>query len=215
MEKQASIDFINVYREDIYHYQLAGFFGLDQSEMINNIFDESLKKGVNKFIFELTELNFISSAGIGAFLGHIKKIKEKKGDMVFVNMPEKIKRVFHAFIITNYFKIVDDVNQALDYFENLEQKEKTLVIEPETQKEDIEDQELSQQYFSSKTTLSSIVILSVPIQVVGYDPSYSTFTIEILQSLFQFCTELAKHYNQVTKRSFFFHKPVSKSNFTR
>ncbi|MBR4026741.1 MAG: STAS domain-containing protein [Lachnospiraceae bacterium] len=54
---------------------------------------KSVINGIEKLIFDFTELEYISSAGLRVLLG-AQKIMNKQGDMVVKNVNETINEVF-------------------------------------------------------------------------------------------------------------------------
>ncbi len=76
---------------------------------INNLIDSNVKY----LVFNCNGLTYISSTGIGAFTSFLKKLKQKKGDMVLFGLQSKVMEVFELLGFTKFFKIAVDLNEAL------------------------------------------------------------------------------------------------------
>lgn len=101
--------------------QLAGILNAETTpkldSMINNI---SLDKHAPNILMNLEELSFISSAGIGIFIGSIGKIREKKGDIRFCNVGNSIKRVFELLEMEDFFVFYTSLKEAeSDFYQKL------------------------------------------------------------------------------------------------
>jgi anti-sigma B factor antagonist len=69
-----------------------------------------------KIIVNFTDLAYISSAGLGVFMGFIENIRENKGDIKLTNMSEKIFRVFDLLGFPTLYQIFSDETEAHDKF---------------------------------------------------------------------------------------------------
>ena len=67
-------------------------------------------------IVNFKDLNYISSAGLGVFMGFIENIRENKGDIKLSAMKPKIYRVFDLLGFPSLYEIFDDEEQAIAKF---------------------------------------------------------------------------------------------------
>ncbi len=79
---------------------------------LQNLIDEEKYKIVVNF----NELSYISSAGLGVFMGFIETIREKKGDIKLSNMNPKIYRVFDLLGFPTLYDILDTDEEAKKKF---------------------------------------------------------------------------------------------------
>lgn len=63
-----------------------------------------LNKGKYKIVVDLSNVNYISSAGWGIFIGEIKKIRENAGDLKLAGM---IADVFEVFQLLEFHSILE------------------------------------------------------------------------------------------------------------
>jgi anti-sigma B factor antagonist len=60
----------------------------------------------------MTELNYISSAGLGVFMGFIEEIREKNGDIKLSNMTDKVYKVFDLLGFPALYQIFKEEAEA-------------------------------------------------------------------------------------------------------
>ncbi len=66
-----------------------------------------------KYVFlDFTELEFLSSAGVGSILGTIEILREAGGDIVICNASEKILHILDVLDLTDYLTIKKSVEEA-------------------------------------------------------------------------------------------------------
>jgi len=69
-----------------------------------------------KIIVSFKELTYISSAGLGVFMGFIEEVRSGGGDIKLTNMNQKIYRVFDLLGFPTLFEIRDDEGHAVGSF---------------------------------------------------------------------------------------------------
>jgi anti-anti-sigma factor len=90
-----------------------------ETESFSLITRTMVKGGVRKVVFDLKGVEFIDSIGLSVLINTAKMIRAGKGDVVLVNVPERIEEIMrplnmNRFIISlrseaeisNYFKLV-------------------------------------------------------------------------------------------------------------
>lgn len=71
-----------------------------------------------RIIVNFEELTYISSAGLGVFMGFIESIRENKGDIKLSTMSSKIFRVFDLLGFPSLYDIVDTEQEAFQKFDS-------------------------------------------------------------------------------------------------
>lgn len=75
--------------------------------------DKALAAGVINFIFDLEDLNYISSQSIGIF-GNLKDtVKPYKGDVAMYGLRGKVLELFSLLGFTSYFIVTNDIYEAI------------------------------------------------------------------------------------------------------
>lgn len=90
--------------EGIYTFKLAGSLGVEGSGGLTKLFDACLKEKVYSIIIDLSQVDFISSAGMGVFLSVVGELREHNGDIIFMAMPDKIRKIFSSLDVLDYFE---------------------------------------------------------------------------------------------------------------
>jgi len=80
-------------------------------------FEKSLQTLVDedriRIVVNLSELNYISSAGLGVFMGFIEDIRNKGGDIKLAELTEKVFRVFDLLGFPLLYDIFQKEEEAI------------------------------------------------------------------------------------------------------
>jgi len=84
------------------------------TELIRDLLDYNIeKKEVLHALFDMEDISFMDSSGIGLILGRYKKIKAKKGRVGFINVPPDILKIMKISGIFLLAKLFDSEKEAL------------------------------------------------------------------------------------------------------
>ncbi len=78
-------------------------------------FQERLKEGRNRFVVDMSEVDFVSSSGWGALSSALKRCKEKGGGLALYGMRGQVKRVYRIMGFRVILKSFDDLREAIKY----------------------------------------------------------------------------------------------------
>ena len=95
---------------------ISGFLDAHTAPVLEKEIQRSIEDGRYKILVNFQELGYISSAGLGVFMGFIEQVREKGGDIKMCGMNEKIYRVFDLLGFPTLYDIVDDEKTAIDNF---------------------------------------------------------------------------------------------------
>lgn len=101
---------------DVSILHLHGFLDAHTAPRFEEALQNLLREERVKIIVSMSELDYISSAGLGVFMGFIEEIREKKGDIKLSNMSEKVFKVFDLLGFPSLYEIYDDETAALEKF---------------------------------------------------------------------------------------------------
>ncbi len=90
----------------------------NSTQFQRNIEEIINKKEYNKIIFNCDGLSYVSSTGIGAFTSLMKACGLAGIEMALSNIRPRVYEVFALLGFTNFFRIFDDENYALEHFSN-------------------------------------------------------------------------------------------------
>lgn len=72
-----------------------------------------ITKGCKRFVIDVSELEYITSAGLRSILAVAKKIKAEQGTIAFCGLDGMVKEVFEMSFFTQMFPIHETLDQAL------------------------------------------------------------------------------------------------------
>jgi anti-sigma B factor antagonist len=101
---------------DIVIVKLLGYVDQSNSHQIEKVISDLIQSRKQKFVFDLSELIYMSSAGWGIFVGEVKSVREVGGDIKVASMSPEIYDVFQ---VLEFYHILDDystVEEAVSSF---------------------------------------------------------------------------------------------------
>lgn len=104
--------------DDVKVLELHGFLDAHTAPTFEQTIEDQVKAKRFKILINLSNLEYISSAGLGVFMGFIEDIRENKGDIKISNASEKVYKVFDLLGFPNLFDIVDIEDEAIEKFKN-------------------------------------------------------------------------------------------------
>ncbi|GEM_PF-541559 len=115
---------------------VKGKIGWDNSRILDTQIHKQVEKGCSHIIFNLDEVTFLCSGGIGALMYNMKKVQEKGGDIYIVSSSDYIQFLFATIgfniifsgrIFNSFGEFVDNVLQPKGLALNLFNAESTLI----------------------------------------------------------------------------------------
>jgi len=92
---------------------LEGFLDADTVLRLRKVLFDLIKEDHYRLIIDLKKLEYISSAGVGVFIGVIKRVRENNGDIIFLHPLPTVYRVLDILGLTKIFKILDQDKEAV------------------------------------------------------------------------------------------------------
>ena len=104
-------------RRDIALFRVKGYIDTQTcSEMLREM-TAVLKQGMFHIIVDMGQVNYVSSAGWGVFVGEIKGIRENGGDLKLVQMMPEVYDVFEMLEFHRILECYDSIEEAIDDFD--------------------------------------------------------------------------------------------------
>ncbi len=94
----------------------VGYIDSMTSPEIENVLSELILKKKFKIIVDLEKVDYISSAGWGIFVGHVKTARMNKGDIKFIKMKQEVREIFELLDFTNILEYYKDIEEAIKSF---------------------------------------------------------------------------------------------------
>jgi anti-anti-sigma factor len=76
-----------------------------------------INSGISNCIINLEHIEYISSAGIEFFHGLAYKLRQNHGEVIFIQVPAKIYKLFEKIGITALFQIKNSLTEAIGELE--------------------------------------------------------------------------------------------------
>jgi serine/threonine-protein kinase RsbW len=96
---------------------LSGGLDLGSVKALEAHLEQLKDQGRFQIVVDLQELAFISSSGLGAFLGTVNHFRRGGGDLVFVKLSPKIQKVFSMVGFMRVLTVLPSLEEGLAYFE--------------------------------------------------------------------------------------------------
>lgn len=100
----------------VYVLHLSGNFVMEISDEFNLLMSTLTAGGMKKVVFDLSELKYIDSTGIGIFINVTKQVRARGGDLVFYNVNPKILEIFNLVKLNDFIQFFKGEKQITDHF---------------------------------------------------------------------------------------------------
>ena len=92
--------------------QPAGTIDSSTAPVLEAEFEKLIRRKQTKVVVDLSKVVFISSAGVGIFLGSASTLRSVQGDLIFMSVPEHIEEVLDIINVRSYFVTVDSIDEV-------------------------------------------------------------------------------------------------------
>jgi len=99
--------------EEIHFIAVNGEIDAGSSIYLDNALKEAMEKGEKKIIVDLTQLQYISSAGLGVFISHLEEFNTKNIDLALFGINDVVKQVFDILGLEKLLKIEENKEGAI------------------------------------------------------------------------------------------------------
>jgi len=105
------------YNGDIVYLKVNGYIDTSTSfEMVNKL-KSLIDQGFVQFTIDLSSVNYVSSAGWGVFVGEIKSVREKGGDIKLVHLTPDVYDVFEMLEFNKILRSYDSVEETINEYD--------------------------------------------------------------------------------------------------
>lgn len=105
----------NERRKDILIVKLEGELDHHHAGEIRESLDELLEdQSIRHLVFDLRNLHFMDSSGIGVFIGRYKTISKRGGQVCITNINPQLARILDVSGLYRILKVYSTVEQAVD-----------------------------------------------------------------------------------------------------
>jgi len=97
---------------------LKGFLDAHTAPKFEQALQELVDEKKYNIIVNLKDLSYISSAGLGVFMGFIEEVRSNEGDIKLTNLTSKVFKVFDLLGFPNLYEIYPEEEDAVEKFTN-------------------------------------------------------------------------------------------------
>jgi len=97
---------------DYYQVKVIGEVDASSSIHLDTALGEAVESDKSKILVDCSELNYISSAGLGVFMSYIQELEVKQKQFVIFGLNDKVKNIFQILGLDQLLTIVDSEKQA-------------------------------------------------------------------------------------------------------
>ena len=91
----------------------AGFINAHTVRDFEEAMERLVQAGRYTILLNCRDLNYISSAGLGAIMGLIETVREHDGDILLSNLQDNVLTIFDTLGFTQLYRVFGDESQAL------------------------------------------------------------------------------------------------------
>jgi anti-sigma B factor antagonist len=84
---------------------------------LEEVIDSLLKRGRVRIVLDLAGVDYISSAGWGIFISHIKEVRGRGGDIKLAGMIPNVREIYELLEFDNVLHAYGNVDDARQTFE--------------------------------------------------------------------------------------------------
>ena len=84
---------------------LRGYLDAHTVGEFETFMDRSVEQGGRRYLMDISDLNYISSAGIGAIMGLTQRLRRSDGEIVLLRPSEKVFKILDKLGFTKIFRL--------------------------------------------------------------------------------------------------------------
>jgi anti-sigma B factor antagonist len=101
---------------DVSIIKVIGYLDAHTAPELENEFNKMLDKKRHKIVVNFSELNYISSAGLGVFMAYVETMREQSGDIKFSNLKDDVYSIFDLLGFPVLYEFFKDETEAIQKF---------------------------------------------------------------------------------------------------
>ena len=101
-------------QDEVHFIMVKGEIDAGSSIHLDNAIKDAADKDEKKIAIDLSELSYISSAGLGVFISHLDEFESIEVNMVLFGVNESVKEVFSILGLEKLLTITETKEEAID-----------------------------------------------------------------------------------------------------
>ncbi len=103
-------------RRDVSEVRIDGVIDTLTASELEQVMDSLLRRNRYRIVIDLAGVDYISSAGWGIFISHIKDVRDNGGDIKLANMVSDVYEIFELLEFDKVLQVFTSVDAAVDKF---------------------------------------------------------------------------------------------------
>ena len=95
---------------------VSGRVDSNTSPELDQALKQSMENGTHNIVVELSDVPYLSSAGLRALVSALRECKKKRGDVRIANPSERVSEVLSLAGLDSLFDVYDDTTTAVGSF---------------------------------------------------------------------------------------------------
>lgn len=104
-------------RENIALLRIRGFIDTTTAPEVHRALRELQSQGLVNVVVDMAGVGYVSSAGWGAFVGEIRDLRERGGDLRIAHMSSEVREVFEMLEFDRIIESYEHIEEAIDDFD--------------------------------------------------------------------------------------------------
>lgn len=106
------MDLLTRKEEDFLIIEINGDVDASSSVILDQALKTALNQKEEKILVDCTDLNYISSPGLGVFMSYLRELEENQACLLLFNMNEKVRSTFKILGLDELLQIVENKETA-------------------------------------------------------------------------------------------------------
>lgn len=103
---------------EVSHVRIDGVIDTLTASELEEVMDSLLRRKRYKIVVDLAGVDYISSAGWGILISHIKDVRDQAGDVKLANMLPDVYEIFELLEFDKILQVFKSVEGAVDKFDS-------------------------------------------------------------------------------------------------
>ena len=103
--------------KDVALLKTNGYIDTNTSPELQKSLSQMIDEGIHQFVIDMGGVQYVSSAGWGVFVGEIRSLQEKGGDLKITQMSPEVYEVFEMLEFHRILSSYDSVEEAIEDFD--------------------------------------------------------------------------------------------------
>ena len=116
MDSNINISLSERDRDDISEVRVDGVIDTITASELEKVIDSLINRQRYRILIDLAGVEYISSAGWGIFISHIKEARAAAGDIKLVNMIDNVYEIYELLEFENVLKSYNSIEEARNEF---------------------------------------------------------------------------------------------------